>query len=188
MADKTSDINKLLDMQRQLMEKVPHTVRPDSLVKMSAGIKIIDTLLRYLNSTGHKPWRPIPLSPLVQQVLIQELEDKVETLSYIHHTVAGADKDFSNCAHYSRQLVSAYGIIEEAIEHLDSLAKGTRAEQLEELTDQLFFFLEQIILGGFTWTEIEEEYVRKHAINMERYRKAKEGNFSWDLRGKKEGL
>ncbi len=59
-------IEDLITKQLQLMDKVPHTVRPDSLVKMEAGVRILDTLLRYLNSTGHKPWRPTPLSPIVQ--------------------------------------------------------------------------------------------------------------------------
>lgn len=175
-------MNKLIGMQEQLMEEVPHDVSAGAFVKMGAGIKIIDTLLRYLNSTGHKPWRPIPLTPVIQQGLLAAMTDKVDVLGYIHSTNAGADKDFSNLSHYSRQLISSYGIIEETLEYLDSLVGHTRAERLEELTDILFFYLEQVILSEFDWAEVEEEYVRKHAVNLKRYEDAKKGDYSWDKR------
>ena len=176
-------IEDLIKKQQDLMLKVPHTVRPDALIKMQAGVKIIDTLLRFLNSTGHKPWRPIPLSPIVQEGLLKELEEKVGALAYIHRTTAGADEDFSNFDHYARQLISAYGIIEETLEYVNSLSDDSgRAHQLEEFTDILFFHLEQMILGGFSWAEVEEEYVRKHAVNLERYRRAEEGDYGWDKR------
>jgi len=112
-------INKLLEMQKQLMEKVPHDVTPLTSRRMVSGLGIIEETLEYLNSTGHKPWRPNPLP---------------------------------------------------------------RKAQLEEITDILFFYLEMVILSTFDWAEIEEEYVRKHAVNLERYRKAKEGDYSWDER------
>jgi len=116
-------LEKLLEMQKQLMEKVPHAVSDLTARRMVSGLGIIEETLEYLNSTGHKPWRPNPLP---------------------------------------------------------------REAQLEEITDILFFYLEQVILGGFTWQEIEEEYVRKHAVNLERYRRAKEGDFGWNDRGKGE--
>ena len=116
-------LNRLLEMQKQLMEKVPHGVTPSTARRMVAGLGVIEETLEYLNSTGHKPWRPNPLP---------------------------------------------------------------RPAQLEEITDILFFYLELIILGGFTWQEIEEEYVRKHAENLERYRRAKEGDFGWNHREKGE--
>lgn len=178
-------MNKLVEKQKQLMEYVPHDVRPDALVKMTGGIKVLDTLLRFLNSTGHKPWRPIPLTPGTQQVLLAELKESVSTLAYIQRTNLGADKDFSGQEHYSRQVVSTFGIVEEAIEYVNSLTKGTRAEQLEELTDILFFWLEQLILSGFTWDGVEAEYTRKWGVNMERYKRAKEGDYKWDDRDTK---
>lgn len=92
-------------------------------------------------------------------------------------------------------VIAAMGLIEEALEYLNSIGFKSwrpvplpREEQLEELTDQLFFFLEEVVFSGFSWKEVEEEYARKWNVNMERYRKAKEGDFSWDERGKKEGL
>ena len=168
------------------MAKVPHDVSSSSLVKMEVGAKVIDTLLRFLNSCGTKPWRPRPLSPIVQQGLRKELLDKVSLLSYVHSTNFGADKDFSNIAHYARQLVSVFGIIEESIEYLNTIGKKTRQESLEEITDILFFYLELVLLGGFSLEEIEDQYVRKHAVNLERYRRAKEGDYGWDDRGKGE--
>ena len=176
-------IEDLIKKQQELMLKVPHTVRPDALVKMQAGVKVIDTLLRFLNSTGHKPWRPIPLSSLIQENLIRDLKERVNTLAYIHRTNTGADKDFSSQEHYARQLISAYGVIEETIEYVNSLSDGNdRAHQLEEFTDILFFYLEQMILGGFSCVEVEEEYIRKHAVNIKRYEDAEKGDYSWDNR------
>lgn len=179
-------IEELIEKQQELMLKVPHTVRPDSYMKMAAGVKIIDTLLRYLNSTGHKPWRPVPLEPLVQGKLLKDLKGNVGLLGYIHSINAGADKDFSHQEHYSRQLISAYGVIEETLEYVSSLSDGSdHAHKLEELTDVLFFYMEQMILGGFTWEEMEKEYLRKWEVNMERYRRAERGDYGWDKR--KEG-
>ena len=178
-------IEDLILKQQELMLRVPHTVRPDSFVKMVAGTKIVDVLLRYLNSTGHKPWRPTPLSAIVQEGLLKELKGNVETLSYIHSTNTGADKDFSSQDHFTRQLISAYGVIEETIEYVNSLSDGSdSAHKLEEITDVLFFFMEQMILGGFTWQEIEVEYKRKWAVNIKRYEDAKKGDYSWDKRDK----
>jgi len=176
-------IEDLISKQEELMQRVPHTVRPDSLVKMESGVEIIDTLLRFLNSTGHKPWRPIPLSPIVQDGLLKELKIKVDTLAYIHHTTAGAEKNFDNVEHYSRQLISAYGVIEETLEYVNSLSDGSdRTHQLEELTDGLFFYLEQVILGGFSLKEVEEEYSRKWTVNIKRYEYGAKGNWDWDKR------
>lgn len=178
-------IEDLIKKQQELMLRVPHTVRPDALVKMAAGVKVIDTLLRYLNSTGHKPWRPVPLSPIVQQGLLKELGEKVGVLKYIHCTCAGADKDFSNQEHYSRQLVSALGIIEETVEYMSSLSDGSsREHRLEELTDVLFFYMEQMILGEFRSEEVEAEYGRKWEENMDRYKRAEQGDYTWDRRDK----
>lgn len=178
-------IEDLINKQQELMLKVPHTVRPDSLVKMEAGVKIVDALLRYLNSTGHKPWRPNALPAVMQQKSLRELKDGVSVLACIHSTNAGADKYFSNKEHYARQLISAYGVIEETIEYVNSLTDDNdRAHQLEELTDVLFFYLESMVLGEFTWAEIEEEYARKWKVNMERYRRAEQGDYRWDERGK----
>lgn len=92
-------------------------------------------------------------------------------------------------------VVAACGVIEEVMEYLNSIGFKSwrpnplpKGEQLEELTDIVFFVAELIILSGFSWAEVEEEYVRKWKVNLERYRRAKEGDFRWDLRGKKEGL
>jgi len=177
-------MKKLVEKQKQLMEYVPHDIRPDAFVKMAAGMKLMDTLLRFMNSTGHKPWRPNPLPAGTQQILLADLKKCVSALAYLHRTNAGHDMEFDSLKVQSRQIVSTYGIIEEAIEHFNSLGIGTRDEQLEELTDVLFFFLEQMILGGFTWADVEQQYYRKWGVNMERYTKAKKGDYGWDKRNK----
>ena len=118
-------LEKLMELQRDLMEKVPHIVSDLTARRMVSGLGIIEETLEYLNSTGHKPWRPNPLP---------------------------------------------------------------REAQLEEITDILFFYLELVQLGEFSWQEIEEQYVRKHAVNLERYRRAKEGDYGWDKRSEKKEL
>jgi phosphoribosyl-ATP pyrophosphohydrolase len=92
-------------------------------------------------------------------------------------------------------VVAACGIIEETIEFLNSIGFKSwrpnplpREDQLEEATDILFFYLELLILGGFSWQDIMKEYKRKWRVNMDRYESAKQNNYDWDLRGKKEGL
>ena len=96
---------------------------------------------------------------------------------------------------HQAQVISALGIIEETMEYLNAIGFKTwrpnplpRSEQLEEACDILFFYLELLITGGFSWAEIEAEYARKWKENMERYRRAKEGDYDWDKRGNKEGL
>jgi len=120
-------IAKLFDMQKDLMEKVPHhhRIRDEHQATVVASLGIIEEVMEYLNTIGVKSWRPNPLP---------------------------------------------------------------QEEQLEEITDILFFFLELILLSGFKWDQITEQYKKKHAINLERYRKAIQGNFDWDLRGVKKGL
>lgn len=116
-------LEKLLEMQKQLMVEVPHNVSELTSRRMVSGLGVIEETLEYLNSTGHKPWRPNPLP---------------------------------------------------------------EADQLEEVADILFFYLELLAMSGFTVDQLEEEYARKWEVNMERYRRAKEGNYDWDDRGKGE--
>lgn len=92
-------------------------------------------------------------------------------------------------------VVSALGIIEETLEFLNAIGFKSwrpnplpREKQLEEITDILFFYLEAIIHSDFGWPEIVKEYGRKHAINLDRYKRAKAGDYDWDDRGSREGL
>ena len=92
-------------------------------------------------------------------------------------------------------VVAGFGVIEEVLEYLNTIGFKswrplplTEEEQLEELTDILFFYLEMIILSGFTPDQVERQYHIKHGVNLERYRKAKEGDYGWDKRSEKEGL
>jgi phosphoribosyl-ATP pyrophosphohydrolase len=174
-------IEDLIAKQQELMDKVPHTLRPDSYVKMKRGVQIMESLLLYLNSTGHKPWRPNPLGPGIQANYLALVQDRVNILRTDHFSKR---EEVPNEL-YARQLVSGFGVIEETIEYLNSLVnEEPREHRLEELTDVMFFFMEQMILGGFTWEEVEIEYRRKHAVNLKRYEDAAKGDYEWDQRQK----
>ena len=62
--------------------------------------------------------------------------------------------------------------------------KKEEDHQVEELTDELFFFLERMIMTNITWEMVVKKYHEKHAINMKRYADAKKNDFSWDERAK----
>jgi len=93
------------------------------------------------------------------------------------------------------RVVSGLGLIEETLEYLNAIGfKSWRPEplspsqQLEELVDILFFYLEMVILSGFTVDEVFDAYNKKWEVNLDRYEKASRGDYSWDKRGGKEGL
>ena len=181
-ADK-GGISELLDMQKHLMDEVPHELKGTAALRMIAGVKVMEILFKYLNSTGHKPWRPEPLPEEMQQEYLEELKTQAFMMGSIHENKVFDHVSFADdTKHFFRQLVSAYGVIEETLEYLGSLTGGTKAEQLEELTDILFFYLEQVLLSEFTLEEVEVEYKRKWEVNMDRYRRAKMGDYSWDKR------
>ncbi len=181
------DVDRLLEKQRELMGKVPHDVRIDMAQRMVVSRDLIRSLLVYLNSLGHKPWRPNPMEPQVTFDNMCAMLKNFTTLLSMHDMEVS---DMLTDSLQSRRCVSMFGIIEEAIEYADSTidTKKTSADQLEELTDGLFFQLEQIAMSGFSLGEIETEYDRKHAVNLKRYADAKKGDFSWDDRGKADGL
>jgi len=87
------------------------------------------------------------------------------------------------------RLIAAKGLVEEVLEYLNSVGTKPwrpnplpREDQLEELTDSLHFFLELIILSGFSLEEIEDCYHTKWQTNMDRYTRGKQGDYSWDDR------
>ena len=93
------------------------------------------------------------------------------------------------------QITAGLGVMEETHEFLNSIGRKPwrprplpKEQILEELTDILFYYLELILLSGFTWSEIVEEYKRKHQVNLERYERGSKGDFSWNHRAEKEGL
>lgn len=199
------DMDQLVSKQRELMTAVPHPLRDDAFERMDTAKDLIRNLLLYLNSTGHKPWRPKPLSREEQLQHLLSVMDKVDKLGKLHMRHKEPSPDSSD-AIGRRLLVSTFGAIEEAVEFYDSwfesvldeaavdgpgkdqALKDDRHNMLEELTDELFFFLERMILVGFTWDEIIKEYHRKWKVNIERYDRGKKGDYGWDNRGKKEGL
>ncbi len=182
-------MEKVISMQKQLMSRVPHELRPGSYVRMIVGARVIESLLNYLNSTGHKPWRPNPLPMLEQEKRLNIFIDSVHDLKLIHYnnpdaTSVPADK--LNSTVFPRQLISAFGIIEESIEYINEVMPGPKdidkAAALEELVDQLFFWAEQLIMSGFTIDEAFAEYERKWKVNIKRYESAEKGDYSWDKR------
>jgi len=175
-------IEDLIEKQKELMEQVPHGVNNRVLVRMDTARDVIEKLLLYLSSCGHKPWRPKPLSREQQDGRFKLFLAQISRLESYHKGLLEAGPLINTKG--SRNLVSALGVIEEAVEYLDAVDKtpSDRQSQLEEITDILFFYLELLVLGGFTWAEIEEEYMRKHAVNLERYRRAKEGDYGWNHR------
>lgn len=178
-----SELNDLLAKQILLMDKVPHIVSPSALMKLKACLKLLDTLLRYYNSVGCKPWRPAPLSPIVQQGLLKQLKDDLGTLEYIHRTNLGHDIDVNALGVLPRQYISGFGIVEESIEYMNSLTDGSTPEhRLEEHVDVLFFWLEQLAMSGSSTDQVLEEYHRKWAINIKRYEDSAKGNWEWDKR------
>ncbi len=181
-------IEKLLEMQKQLMEKVPHDVRLEVYPKVIMATEVIKNVLLYLGSCGHKPWRP---EPLAQDVRLQYFSDVIITSGLLGGTPEEITKYLNgkDVKHIDvRKIISALGVTEEAMEYLDSLRGGDMSQQLEEITDPLFFYMELVLLSGFTWEQIEKEYVRKHAVNLERYRRGKQGDYGWDKRKEGGGL
>jgi len=95
----------------------------------------------------------------------------------------------------SARVTAGLGLIEETLEYLSSTGWKpwrpnplSREAQLEELTDILFYYMELILLSGIDWYEIMEEYKRKHQENLQRYEKAKVGDYSWDHRSERKEL
>jgi len=179
-----SDIDILIDKQKQLMAYVPHELKPGAATRMAVGIKIMDALLRYLNSTAHKPWRPIPLPKEEQDKIMDELLDRVTLLNSLKDFGFSEGTLEGRGEHFNRQMVSTFGIIEESIEYFNAVVEGEESSKLEELTDIVFFFLEQVILSGFTIEQIINQYHKKWKVNMARYDAAKAGDYRWDDRKK----
>ena len=67
------EMDKLLERQRIIMEKVPGGDIPEAMAhQITCGLGIIEETMEYLNSIGRKQWRPTPLPPDKQ---IEELVD-----------------------------------------------------------------------------------------------------------------
>lgn len=177
------DMAKITELQKQLMEQVPHDVSQTVFEKMSIARSLIEQLLLYLTSCGHKPWRPNPLSSEEQLARLHSIVDRWAVLAHAHH-VPSRSSVSGFPSESVRSLTSGFGVIEEVLEYLLALGTGDRQNQLEEITDPLFFYVELVILSGFTWAEIEAEYVRKHAVNLKRYEDGKRGDWGWNNREK----
>ena len=90
------------------------------------------------------------------------------------------------------QMTAGLGIMEEAHEYLNAIGRKpwrpralSEEARLEELADIFFYYLELVLLSGFTWEQVVERYKSKHVENLERYEKGSKGDFSWDDRAGK---
>lgn len=174
-------MDELLDKQKQLMGKVPHTITLGVEILMLDAVNVMHKLLTHLGACGHKPWRPEPLSADERETMLNDFDEYAGAFMDSAENFPVNDNPRDTLG--TRQLISVLGVIEEALEYYDGLAIAyNEPNKLEEITDILFFYLELIAMSGFTLDQIAQEYKRKHAVNLERYRKAKEGDYSWDKR------
>ena len=95
----------------------------------------------------------------------------------------------------AHQITCGLGLIEETLEYLNSIGRKPwrpiplpPEQQVEELAAVLHFYLELIIRSSFSWYDVVRAYKEKHQENLQRYEKAKRGDFSWDKKGEKEEL
>lgn len=123
----------------------------------------------------------------------QQLGTLLELQKILWSQVPHSDEHYKGKMGY--QITACLGIIEETIEYLSAIGYKPwrpnplpRNKQLEEIVDQLFFYLEEIMFSGFTLDEIVDGYTAKWYENMNRYKKAKAGDFSWDNRLEKNEL
>lgn len=185
-------MNQLIVAQQNLMDAVPHPLRDDALNNMLAVKDVTEKMLLYLASTGHKPWRP---NPLPKEERAKRHYDLITAIGKALDTFKGNDEP-SSIIHddvNTRILTSTFGAIEESIEfyntqldlckpqNIDEYQKN-KAHQVEELTDELFYFLERMIMTDINWDMVINEYHRKWEVNMKRYADSKKGDTSWDLR------
>ena len=117
-----------------------------------------------------------------------EMDELFEMQKLIMEVVPGGDIPEA----MAHQVTCGLGVIEETLEYLNSIGRKPwrpnplpPEKQLEELTDILHFYLELIIRSPFDWEQVVEAYPKKHEENLERYRRGKEGDYSWDDKGEK---
>jgi hypothetical protein len=178
------DLDPMFKDQQQLISNVPHEVRIDALQQMQTGMRIIESLILYLNSIGRKPWRPNQLQEETQRAYLSQINNHIRDL-ITYHNVRNKNTDLVDTKTV-RLFTATYGTIEESIEFLNGVFKDTNP--LEELTDELFYFMEQAIIAGYTPDQIKAQYDKKHEINLKRYVAGKANDFSWDDRDKKDEL
>jgi phosphoribosyl-ATP pyrophosphohydrolase len=172
------DLEELFKDQGELIKQVPHGVRLDAYEQMVRGKKIMEALLLYVNSIGRKPWRPNAQAYEAQYAYLSQLQNNVTDLRNFH-LQGKKDRDVKDTKNI-RMMTAAYGSIEETIETLNGFEKDTNT--VEEITDQLFYWMEQAIIAGITPEQIAAQYKVKHEINLKRYASAKTGDYAWDKR------
>ena len=168
--------------QQELMDRVPHDLNPYQEKNMVHAMSFLSKFYEYLNSTGHKPWRPKPL-PLHQRVAMRDGADSAYTVFKLD----SLSPTTALTAEQQRIMVSCHGMIEESIEFFETFMdpNKTEADKVEEYTDILFFFTEAGITAGITPEQLMAEYSRKWDVNIGRYEALEKGDTSWDKRGEK---
>ena len=194
-------LDEMYAKQKELMARVPHGIRKEVYPSVQITLDIIEDALLYLNSLGHKPWRPNPLNPVEQ---LERLDNLARSVGRLKHEAmlmvnGQATKVSIHDDHYDkicRNMISVLGMIEESVEYMNSVRDLMLAESApqsdiytaalahkrEEGVDIEFFWLEAMIQGGFSPEEIYGEYMKKWAINIKRYEDAAKGDFKWDKR------
>lgn len=174
------DINVLRKKQIELIERVPHKLNEAQELSMVNSIQFLSAFFEYLNSTGHKPWRPGPLPDEQRSRMKETMDARYHDFKYHnpHDNPMLTERE-------QRLLVSCHGIIEETIEFFEALIRGdkTRTDVVEEYTDIQFFYLEAGVFASITPDELMAMYLRKHARNLQRYESLEKGDTSWDKRG-----
>jgi len=122
---------------------------------------------------------------------VDSIQELFELQKIIMERVPGGDTPEA----MAHQITCGLGIIEETMEYLNSIGRKPWRpqplppdQQLEEIVDILHFFLELILRSSFAWPQVVERYKLKHQENLQRYEKAKAGDYSWDRRGEKREL
>lgn len=194
----TNYLENMMEKQKELMARVPHTVRKEVYPTMVMTFNIIEDLFLYMNSLGHKPWRPTPLSITEQDKRFKNFLCSVARLREIHEGTGTQEVNIDQQRYekMTRNMISLLGIIEESVEYhnssnefmalngyVESNANAAKAtHKKEEGVDMLFFWLEAMIQAGYTPKELYEAYCRKWNINIKRYESLEKGDTSWDKR------
>ena len=104
------NMTELLDMQRQLMEEVPHDLRQEVYPDVMCVKDIIEKSLLFLASLGHKPWRPNPLPAEVQQARLEALSHSLDVLLITHGRDLVSSPKGEEYEKWTRKLISAFGV------------------------------------------------------------------------------
>jgi phosphoribosyl-ATP pyrophosphohydrolase len=190
------DIEMMMTMQQKLMDTVPHKVRLDAYSRELIAISVINELIRFINASGRKPWRPAPLDNQKQNEILLRAQFYMNNLTSFHNASFIPSDQYEDSL-LVRLTTATVSSIEEDLEFREDCSQllnqhgeaVDKAEQrLEEIADKFFFIMEQMILTDIKPEDVQRKYVEKWQINMNRYAALEKGDTSWDDRNTKETL